>query len=734
MKKILSSLAAMAALGTYAATVNVPTGSTVKLSDNSPADDFVLAGGTLELDVAANATQELIGSITGSGEINKTGAGTLIFNGGDTLTSSTTITIGAGYMRFKDFAEAGGAKISCASGSYLGNVSGYSITIPETTEFVQNGVVGLNFQGGQTNNIAAALVSSNGKINVFGAGTAGAAVRFCGTLPGKCRANSGTEHYFNIGNGMTVIFAKTADVPVVDYFECQSGKVVFETAYPGQLAGNACVTRGMIDLAGNDRSVPMLLSRGETGTPTDRTVMNSSATDVMLTIGTPKTKDRILNFTFDDGAGALNLNLNPNTASPKYDLNNALFRNSSLTLSSGTLELDESQRAIATGRTWQEAPFVKGRYLRLTITNSVYTAGNAVRVSDLRLTRSGYEIAWPVGTTAASDNPSQENTDPGNLVDDDLQTYWRPGNYNPGAGEYATVVISMGEDMCFNGYKMAAGTSENAAPSGWMLDVGTLVDGNVVWERIDDVWANRETEWHRTSNQTWKFLTYYDVLISRLLSYDAGYPYIVFPVTPAQNMTTYKRPIFEKPRFALAVASGASMKLNGYVEEIGSLTVDGCLEMDGTRVRIGKLSGGVSGTIDLRGTGVLELDGETGTAWPYEIRGGGTITLRGGSVGGTGTLTGNYELAFDGGALSGFAAVSGTLTLSGTPTFQWDGVTQNGKKTFLSAGSFSSGTADVLAGAKVTNIPSSRCRASVAVAGNAVEVRVGIPGMVVVFR
>lgn len=202
MKKILFSLAAMAALGTCAATVNMPTGSTVKLSDNSPADDFVLAGGTLELDVAANATQELIGSITGSGEINKTGAGTLIFNGGDTLTSSTTITIGAGYMRFKDFAEAGGAKISCASGSYLGNVSGYSITIPETTEFVQNGVVGLNFQGGQTNNIAAALVSSNGKINVFGAGTAGAAVRFCGTLPGKCRANSGTEHYFNIDNSM----------------------------------------------------------------------------------------------------------------------------------------------------------------------------------------------------------------------------------------------------------------------------------------------------------------------------------------------------------------------------------------------------------------------------------------------------------------------------------------------------------------------------------------------------
>ena len=78
--------------------------------------------------------------------------------------------------------------------------------------------------------------------------------------------------------------------------------------------------------------------------------------------------------------------------------------------------------------------------------------------------------------------------------------------------------------------------------------------------------------------------------------------------------------------------------------------------------------------------------------------------------------------------------MSGTLTLSGTPTFQWDGVTQNGKKTFLSAGSFASGTADVLAGAKVTNIPSSRCRASVTVAGNAVEVRVGIPGMVVVFR
>ena len=736
-KAFLALLATSAALSVCAATVNVPTGSTVRLSDNSPADDFVLAGGVLDLDVSVNVTKELTGTITGSGEISKTGAGTLVFNGGGALTSSTTITVEAGYLRFKDFAEAGGAKVSCASGGYIGNVSGYSITIPETTEFVENGVVGLSFLGSQTNNVAAALTptltgSSRGKINVFGEGTAGAAVRFCGTLPCRCKANTGVEHYFIINNGMTVIFAKEADVPVVDYFECSDGKVVFETAYPAQLPGNVAVNKGTVDLDGNDRHVLQVMSRGATDTPVNRTFTNSSAADTTLTIGTP-TVNRTLNFTFDDGAGTLNLNLNSNTSDSKtYDLNNAIFRNSSLTVASGTLELDESQRTIATGRTWQEAPFVKGRYLRLTVTNSVY--GNTVRISDIRLTRSGYEIAWPAGTTVASDNPSREDTCPGNLVDDDLQTFWNPDGYNPGSSEYATAVISMGRDVCFNGYKMAAGTSASSAPCGWTLDVGNLVDGSIVWERIDDVWANRETEWHRTTGETWKFLTYYDVLYYRLQSYDAGYPYIVFPVTPAQGVATCKRPIFENPGFALSVAADASMSLNGYVEEIGSLTVDGDIEMSGTSMRVGKLSGGAAGFIDLDGTGVLELDGAAGTTWPHEIKGGGKISLRDGSVAGAGTLTGDYELSFDGGALAGSAAVSGTLTLSGTPTFEWDGVRECGRKTYLAAGNFAAGSADLLAGARVVNIPSPRCRVSVDLVGNKVEVHVGIPGMTLIVR
>ena len=79
VKAFLVPLATLTTLVICAATVNVPTGSTVRLSENSAADNFILAGGLLELDVPANVTQEITGSITGFGEISKTGIGTLIF-------------------------------------------------------------------------------------------------------------------------------------------------------------------------------------------------------------------------------------------------------------------------------------------------------------------------------------------------------------------------------------------------------------------------------------------------------------------------------------------------------------------------------------------------------------------------------------------------------------------------------------------------------------------------------
>ena len=705
------------------------------MSDHALSDDYVLSGGTLQLDVAANVTQELTGSITGSGTVEKTDAGNLVFNGGRTLTSDTTIVIGAGELRFKDFAEAGGAKLSVASGGTLANVSGYAITIPATTEFVVNGTPIFRAYGAVTNSIAAVLQSGDGKFNIYSDGTAGAAWRFCGTQANPCFNKSeghDKELWFNINNGTTVILAKEANVPVIDYFECPNGTVVFETAFPGQVVGNMCVTKGTIDLAGNDRSVKMLLSRNETGTPVERTVVNSGASDATFTIGTPTTKDRIVNFTFQDGVGDLNLNMNPNTSWPKFNLNNAIFRNASLALSSGALEFDESQRTIATGRTWEEAPFVKGRYLRLSITNCTYAAGHNVQVSDFRLLRSGYEVAWPAGTTVKAENPSWQGV-PEYVVDDDLQTFWWPGNFNPLENLPATLIIDAGKEMCFNGYKMAAGSSTAAVPTGWTLDVGTSVDGVIAWERIDDVWANRETYWNRESGQTWLKLTYYDVMYGRLQSYDAGYPYIVFPVTPAQGVTTYKRPLFENPNFALSVASGASMTLNGYLEQIGELSVLGSLDMGGTVMRVGKVSDGATGTIDLKGTGTLELGGETGTSWPHEITGGGTVVLCGGSVGGAGTLTGNYTMEFAGGALSGTANISGELALAGIPKFQWDGMTENGTKTYLTAGSFAAGAEDALAKAVVANLPA-KCRSRVTLESGAVVVTVWHPGMAIILR
>ena len=163
---LLSVGVVLAAFVAAATPVEVPDGTTVKISDHTLTTDFNLSGGTLEFDVAAGADVAYTGTITGQGTVEKTGEGWLTFSGGDSLTSESTLKATGGRLRFTDFASVGGATL-VGNGGFFGNVAGHAIRIPSST-VVTGAALNLYAEGDGTNVVVENCADVLGQVTVYG--------------------------------------------------------------------------------------------------------------------------------------------------------------------------------------------------------------------------------------------------------------------------------------------------------------------------------------------------------------------------------------------------------------------------------------------------------------------------------------------------------------------------------------------------------------------------------------
>ena len=778
---------------TYATPVDVPTGSTVKLSDYGLSADFTLSGGTLQLDQTSGSA-EYTGTVTGAGIIEKTGSGILTFNGGRTLTSDTTIKVSNGRLRFKDFAEAGGAKLY-GNGGQIANAPGYAITIPDTTD-VRSAASALNFyvEGVGTNIVLQNCNHLNQRVMVYGDSFA-SVIKFAGDVQ-----TAAVGSYLDVRSG-TAMLANPSSGIYINYVSGMGGGFMFGTP-TSKIYNELSFQIGHIDAGGNNAQVNIFRTKDACADPEHVVLTNSAPPDASLTVSTIDQNRTVLFRARDGEAGRFTLHYDYNDSKGKYDLGNALFSNKGLTISKGEI-LSTERSSSYNGKTWWTTASASGRYLRLIVTRNLDNKvdNGLLRVGEFRLTRAGSPIAWPAGTTATSPNPSVDEgggvvCSPQLMIDGDMGTYWRPNQFvsanPPAVGKPATNIIDMTREVSFNGYQIATGGDRrDLAPRYWTLDVGRMVNGEIVWERISDIYPNKTINVYGDIGN----MGYYDLMYWSRNEYYAN---IVFPLEPAQGARSWPGPQFQNTDFALEVAAPGVFSVSGHSDGVHMLSGDGTINLNnaelfadtavdftgminaGTSGRFGgdptmngtlcvgdgqatsvvatdavgddvllnlgaagrfvlahasEMVGGLSGTgtVDFGGDGVLTLGNDVPTMFHGTFLNGGTVVLSAGTFSGLVTADGDYVMRGAGGAWKGTIAVSGKLTLEGNLRFSTENLPE-GRHVLATFGSLGAGSADAIAAAAVDPAPSKPLLAEVVVEGNSLVMYIAPKGFILILR
>lgn len=773
--------------------VEVPSGTTVKISDHTLTTDFNLSGGTLEFDVAAGADVAYTGTITGQGTVEKTGEGWLTFSGGESLTSESTLKATGGRLRFTDFASAGGATL-VGNGGFFGNVAGHAIRIPSST--VVTGAP-LNFysEGDGTNVVVENCADVLGQVTVYGDSLA-SVVQFDGKVS---YAGEKKQAYLAADSGMALL---TSDLHGFDYFQ---------TCYMGGLGGLmlgadssalikdvTMIQKGRLDVAGVSASFMGFNSHDGVGTPMDVILTNSAATAATLTLHKGGENHRPRYCVRDGAAGTLDICYDA-TEGVEDDLSDTLFQNHGLRISKGAF-MASARMAEFNRPAWHTAPAVSGRYLRLVVTNCTGNA-DVLRIAEFRLTLGGRPVAWPAGTTATSPNPlpGPEWGEEGDLtaqamIDGEMTTFWHPVGFFAGVSP-ATNVIDMTREVAFNGYQMAAGGDPNkdmnGCPSGWTLEVGRDVDGAIVWEQVTGAGPDEWIGEARPEGMPYNW-NYYGQMYESIGQYLGN---CILPLNASAGVETFQGPQFQGADFVLTVDAPGSLTLADHLESVATLSGNGTITLAHSRLfaasavaftgtldvgEQGRIGGdptvngtllvgnaeatetvatdaladtacvtvGATGRIELRhanetvgglsgtgtvnlGGGVLTLGADVASAFDGAFAGGGTLVQKAGAFTGTATASGDYTVRLAGGRWAGRLDVSGALTLHGQLAVDATNLTP-GTHTLFSFGSLGSGSEAVVASAVIRGKPVRPYRARVAIVGNAVVADVYAPLMVII--
>ena len=783
--------------------VDVPTGVTVKISAHTLATDFNLSGGTLEFDIASGGKAEYTGTVTGSGTIEKTGDGWLTFNGGETLTADSTLKASGGRFRFRDAAAAGDATF-VGNGGFFGNVEGSVLTIPETTvvtggdlEVYDDDKLRFYVEGAGTNVIVRNCSRLHGSVKVYGDSLA-SVVKFDGQVP----MDSETTYHYVAAHSGTVLLASEHNG--FDYFQTiwngGLGALMFGSSSASLIGDVSMKKQGRIDMGGVSVKVKGLSAYDVVQSPMDVVITNSAAADGVLTVrkGDTSADSRYYpRYVVRDGeTGRVAVDYAVETG--LCNLDNVIYQNSALTVSCGALasaaRLNDFNRPL-----YFTSPGVSGRYLRLVVTNSVVGTARdfwgMLRIAEFRLMQGGRPVAWPDGTTATSPNaPKQENRDAQAMIDGAMGTFWQPADYCPGKSP-ATNVVDMTREVAFNGYQMAAGLShvegDNTsayAPTAWTLEVGRIVNGEIVWTQVADGRPSEKIGESSPSNLDYWSQMYY--------SLEKYYQDCIMPLNATANAAAFQGPQFQNSDFALAVNAPGSFSLTDHQESVASLSGDGALSLNGSRLFVANaadftgaltvdatsfVGGGstlaVNGTLTvgnaeatetvetdalddtalvsvgergrlalrqaretvggLAGAGTVDLGGGALTlAEPVEsgfsgaFTGGGTLTWADGTFRGAATAEGDYTVRLTGGRWAGRLDVSGALTLDGRLVVDASGM-EYGRHTLFTFGSLGAGSEAVVA-AVANPKPKKPFRARVSVEGNAVVLDVYAPLMLII--
>ena len=773
--------------------VDVPAGSTVKLSDYGLSADFTLSGGTLQLDQTSGSA-EYTGTVTGAGTIEKTGSGILTFNGGRALTSDTTIKISNGRLRFKDFAEAGGAKLY-GNGGQIANAPGYAITISDTTD-VRSVASGLNFyvEGAGTNIVLQNCNHLNQRVMVYGDSFA-SVIKFAGDVQ-----TTAVGSYLDVRSG-TAMLANPSSGIYINYVSGMGGGFMFGTP-TSKIYNELSFQIGHIDAGGNNAQVNIFRTKDACADPEHVVLTNSAPTDASLTVSTIDQNRTVLFRARDGEAGRFTLHYDYNDSNGKYDLGNALFSNKGLIVSKGEI-LSTARSSSFNGKTWWTTASASGRYLRLIVTRNLdnKTDNGLLRVGEFRLTRAGSPIAWPAGTTATSPNPSVDEgggvvCSPQSMIDGDMSTYWRPNQFvsanPPAVGKPATNIIDMTREVSFNGYQIATGGDRrDLAPRYWTLDVGRMVNGEIVWERISDIYPNKTINVYGDIGN----MGYYDLMYWSRNEYYAN---SVFPLEPVEGARSWPGPQFQNTDFALEVSAPGSLSMASHSDGVHMLSGDGTINLNsaelfadtasnftgtinaGTSGRFGgdptmngtlcvgdsraasvvatdavgddvllnigatgrltlvhasETVGGLvgTGTVDLGGDGVLTLGDDLLSTFSGTFVNGGTVILSAGTFSGSVTASGDYVVRGAGGAWKGMLSVSGELTLEGSLRFSTEGLSE-GHYVLATFGSLGAGSTAALASAVIDPIPARPLSAKIMVVGNSLVMDVFKKGTRLIIR
>ncbi len=340
-----------------------------------------------------------------------------------------------------------------------------------------------------------------------------------------------------------------------------------------------------MDVAGGATKIKALYAHDAVGKPMDVVVTNSASADATLTM--TKGGGKRPRYVARDGEnGALAMCYDAAEGAGD-DLSDALFQNRALTISHGTFA-SAARTADFNRPLWKTAPAVSGRYLRLVVTNS--TVGSSqymglLRIAEFRLTMGGHPVAWPAGTTASSPNSlpgpkatEDEGFDRGAqaMIDGDMDSFWRPADFVVG-NHPATNVIDMTREVAFNGYQMAAGgTVKSSCPSGWTLEVGRRVGDEIVWEQVTGAWPDEKIGEASPSNRNYYMQMYESV--------GRYFEDCILPLNVAEGVKTWQGPQFQNADFALAVSAPGSFALTDHLESVASLSGDGTLTLNGSRL------------------------------------------------------------------------------------------------------------------------------------------------------
>jgi len=775
----------------FATPIDVPNGSTVKISSYTASTDFTLSGGTLEFDVTSGQTLEYEGIITGTGTIEKTGDGKLTFNGGRALTSDTTLVATGGRFRFKDFAEAGAAKLS-GNGGYFGNVSGYSITIPSTTVVRAKSANLLNFyvEGVGTNVVLESCSGLSQRVIVSGDSFA-SVMKFAGRVE-----KDAVAAYLYITGGTTLL-ANPASGIYINWIDGYGGRFMFGTP-TSKVYSSLSFYSGCVDVGGLDAQVKILKSKSTCPQPESFILTNSAPVDASLTVTGSDTEDLAVRYVARDGDDAkLTLCYDYNGSSANYDLGDALFDNSALAVEGGQVRSSLRSTAFNTHDRFT-TPGAAGRYLRLIVTRNLdNNAGNGMlRIGEFRLTRAGHPVSWPTGTTATSPNPSIDESGivhtPGLMIDGNMETYWQPNQFTS-SSRPATNIIDMTREVAFNGYQIATGGDRrDFSPRFWTLDVGRMVNGEIVWERVSDVRSGWMPAATAGIPSDWGF---YNVIYYSLRNYYCNY---IEPLSPASGTHTYQGPQIRNVDFNLSLKAPGSLTLTGHLESVGAFSGTGTLNLDNSVLladsaadftgtinvgangrfggdstlngtlcvgdaqavsvaatdavgddvrlnlgatgrlalthaseRVGGLSG--TGTVDLGGDGVLTLGDDCLSTFSGAFVNGGTVVLSAGTFSGSATADGDYVVRGAGGAWKGTLAVSGKLTLEGNLRFSAEDL-QPGRHVLATFGSLGAGSTDAIAAAVIDPAPAKPLFARVVMEGNSLVMYIAKKGLYIFFE